>query len=99
MTQKYFKLRPDVQLEKEEMDRIFDDLSESDQKGIRRVSRDLPKDAEKISGIPLTGLGHYGLLELLSKIALFNLASEATGEKSPDLRSKKVIESAFEELN
>lgn len=93
--ERYFQILPEVQLEKERMDEAFDELGASDKKQIRATARELPVDTEAEFGTAIKGLGHYGLLELLNALALFDSASEVTGEKSPDLRDAKTVKRAF----
>lgn len=95
-TQDYFQLQKDAQLSKERLDEAFDGLSTQDKKAIRTISRELPVDTEMEYGEPIRGLGHYGLLEILNKLALFDLASEATRTTSPDLSSARAIRAAME---
>ncbi|MHC4412299.1 MAG: hypothetical protein ACYSW6_04885 [Planctomycetota bacterium] len=95
-TQDYFQLQKDAQLEKERMDEAFDSLSAENKKAIRSVARNLPIETEVRYGEPIKGLGHYGLLEILNKLALFDLASEATKSVNPDLSSAAIIRKAME---
>ncbi len=93
--ERYFQILPDVQLEKARMDEAFDELDALDKKQIRATARELPVDTEAEFGTAIKGLGHYGLLELMNALALFDAASEATGQKSPDLRDATTVKKAF----
>lgn len=77
------------------MDEAFDVLEDSDKKQIRAIARELPVDTKEEFGTAIRGLGHYGLLELLGKLELFDVASDKTGKASPDLRDAGTVKKAF----
>ena len=98
MSQEYGQVNKDLQLENERMDESFASLSANDKKALKNLLRDLPNDRKYSGAPPLTGLGHYGFLEILNKLALFDSAIETTGNGSPDMRRRDIVRHTVQDL-
>ena len=102
MTQDYIQLNRAAQLEKKRADRAFSKLSPDDKAELNILERQMGTQANNVLGASrdskLTGLGHGGFMELLTKLALWQKSIDAGEKNAGEIARMPVVVSALEDV-